>query len=51
MPNGDFLSFTKSFVCMLDYKCHDSSRLKDTSVFDNEYDTSFCLNNIKIKII
>ncbi|CAF0899716.1 unnamed protein product, partial [Brachionus calyciflorus] len=35
LPNGDFLSFMKSFVCMLDYKCHETSRLKDAKPFNN----------------
>ena len=37
LPNGDFLSFMKSFVCMLDYKCHDRSKLKDTASYQNQY--------------
>ena len=35
MPNGDFLSFMKSFVCMFDYKCNDSPKIKDTSSYKN----------------
>lgn len=35
LPNGDFLSFMKSFVCMLDYKCHESSRYKEPRNFNN----------------
>ena len=31
LPNGDFLSFMKSFVCMFDYKCLDSPKIKDAS--------------------
>jgi hypothetical protein len=37
LPNGDFLSFTKSFVCMLDYKCYDSSRLKAIKPYPDQY--------------
>ena len=36
LPNGDFLSFMKSFVCMLDYKCHNNSRFKDTTPYKNQ---------------
>ena len=32
LPNGDFISFTRSFVCTLDYKCYDYSRIKEASV-------------------
>nr|UOU03310.1 ATP-binding cassette subfamily A1-like 3 [Brachionus rubens] len=35
LPNGDFLSFMKSFVCMLDYKCHETSRLKESKPYNN----------------
>nr|QNH67915.1 ATP-binding cassette transporter subfamily A member 1-like protein X3 [Brachionus plicatilis] len=35
LPNGDFLSFMKSFVCMLDHKCHETSRLKEAIPANN----------------
>ncbi len=36
LPNGDFLSFMKSFVCMLDYRCHKESRIKNKIIFENQ---------------
>lgn len=36
LPNGDFLSFMKSFICMLDYKCYDKSRAKETEPYQNQ---------------
>jgi hypothetical protein len=36
LPNGDFLSFMKSFVCMLDYKCYENSRFKETVPYKNQ---------------
>ena len=36
LPSGDFLSFMKSFVCMLDYRCSKESRIKNKIVFENQ---------------